>query len=98
MDRESDPKIRAGLASRTKARAVTAAEKTTRDAIQMHGAVGYTNRVRDWPLPEPGAGAVGLAGRRRLSQVYKVRPTTIYGGSNEIQRNSLSKAVLGLPG
>jgi alkylation response protein AidB-like acyl-CoA dehydrogenase len=33
-----------------------------------------------------------------LSSFYKARPTTIYGGSNEIQRNILSKAVLGLPG
>lgn len=32
-----------------------------------------------------------------LSNFYKARPTTIYGGSNEIQRNILSKAVLGLP-
>lgn len=33
-----------------------------------------------------------------LSNFYKARPTTIYGGSNEIQRNIVSKAVLGLPG
>jgi len=31
-----------------------------------------------------------------LASFYKARPTTIYGGSNEIQRNILSKAVLGL--
>jgi alkylation response protein AidB-like acyl-CoA dehydrogenase len=31
-----------------------------------------------------------------LAQFYKARPTTIYGGSNEIQRNILAKAVLGL--
>jgi len=43
MDRETDPKIRARLASRAKARAVTAAKKITRDAIQLHGAVGYTD-------------------------------------------------------
>ena len=43
MDRETDPKGRARLASRAKARAVTAARKITRDAIQMHGAVGYTD-------------------------------------------------------
>lgn len=43
MDRESDPKMRARLASRAKARAVTAAKAITRDAIQLHGAVGYTD-------------------------------------------------------
>ena len=43
MDRETDPKVRARLASRAKARAVTAAKKITRDAIQLHGAVGYTD-------------------------------------------------------
>lgn len=32
-----------------------------------------------------------------LSQFYGARPTTIYGGSNEIQRNILSKEVLALP-
>lgn len=31
-----------------------------------------------------------------LASFYKARPATIYGGSNEIQRNILSKAVLGL--
>ncbi|MFY0610658.1 MAG: acyl-CoA dehydrogenase family protein [Hyphomicrobiaceae bacterium] len=31
-----------------------------------------------------------------LAPFYKARPATIYGGSNEIQRNILSKAVLGL--
>lgn len=43
MDSEADPKSRARLASRAKARAVTAAKKITRDAIQLHGAVGYTD-------------------------------------------------------
>jgi len=43
MDGEADPKVRARLASRAKARAVTAAKKITRDAIQLHGAVGYTD-------------------------------------------------------
>lgn len=32
-----------------------------------------------------------------LSQFYNARPATIYGGSNEIQRNIISKGVLGLP-
>ena len=43
MDCETDQKIRTRLASRAKARAVTAARRITRDAIQMHGAVGYTD-------------------------------------------------------
>ncbi|MGE0486334.1 MAG: acyl-CoA dehydrogenase [Gammaproteobacteria bacterium] len=33
-----------------------------------------------------------------LSPYYNARPTPIYGGSNEIQRNILARAVLGLPG
>lgn len=32
-----------------------------------------------------------------MSLFYNARPATIYGGSNEIQRNILAKAVLGLP-
>ncbi len=32
-----------------------------------------------------------------MSQYYNARPTTIYGGSNEIQRNILAKQVLKLP-
>ena len=39
---------------------------------------------------------VGNVGVDVLASFYKARPTTIYGGSNEIQRNILSKAVLGL--
>ncbi|MBE7635760.1 acyl-CoA dehydrogenase [Sneathiella sp. P13V-1] len=43
MDSETDPKVRNPIASRAKARAVTAAKKITRDAIQLHGAVGYAD-------------------------------------------------------
>jgi alkylation response protein AidB-like acyl-CoA dehydrogenase len=32
-----------------------------------------------------------------LGPYYKARPSTIYGGSNEIQRNIIATAVLGLP-
>ncbi|MBE0615268.1 MAG: acyl-CoA dehydrogenase family protein [Burkholderiales bacterium] len=33
-----------------------------------------------------------------LAPFYKARPTSIYGGSNEIQRNILARQVLNLPG
>lgn len=39
-----------------------------------------------------GAGAANV-----LSQFYNARPATIYGGSNEIQRNIIAKHVLSLP-
>jgi alkylation response protein AidB-like acyl-CoA dehydrogenase len=42
-----------------------------------------------------------MEGNRELhpsGQFIQARPSTIYGGSNEIQRNILSKNVLGLPG
>jgi alkylation response protein AidB-like acyl-CoA dehydrogenase len=42
-----------------------------------------------------------IGGNRDLnttSQYIQARPATIYGGSNEIQRNIVAKNVLGLPG
>jgi len=44
-------------------------------------------------------GAVDFAGTAIdvLSHYYNARPTPIYGGSNEIQRNILAKQVLNLP-
>jgi alkylation response protein AidB-like acyl-CoA dehydrogenase len=41
--------------------------------------------------------AIGNVSVDVLAPFYKARPTTIYGGSNEIQRNILAKQVLGLP-
>ncbi len=46
----------------------------------------------------PGALAFGHETVDVLSQFYNARPATIYGGSNEIQRNIIAKGVLGLPG
>ena len=43
--------------------------------------------------PEPG----GLDGSDVARDFFYSRPASIYGGSNEIQRNILAKAVLGLP-
>ncbi|MBU0724030.1 MAG: acyl-CoA dehydrogenase family protein [Alphaproteobacteria bacterium] len=44
-------------------------------------------------------GELEIAGTRIdvLASFYKARPPTIYGGSNEIQRNILAQQVLGLP-
>ena len=39
----------------------------------------------------------GAAKANTLGQFYNARPATIYGGSNEVQRNILAKHVLGLP-
>ena len=46
------------------------------------------------------AGKVAMADGRIevLAPFYKARPTSIYGGSNEIQRNILARQVLNLPG
>ena len=41
--------------------------------------------------------AMGGASIDVLSPFYNSRPGTIYGGSNEIQRNILAKYVLNLP-
>ena len=61
-------------------------------------------RITDTML-EIAGGNAGLlepmGGNRELNPAglfIQARPVTIYGGSNEIQRNILAKAVLALPG
>jgi len=46
---------------------------------------------------ELGGQAFGTHKVDPMSLFYTARPATIYGGSNEIQRNIVAKAVLGLP-
>ena len=61
-------------------------------------------RIADLIIETAGA-AGGLAGEvdvgaaeiNVLAAYYKARPATIYGGSNEIQRNIIARNVLGLP-
>ena len=43
FDQEPDPRTRSALASRVKARCSDAASKITRAAIQLHGAIGFTD-------------------------------------------------------
>jgi alkylation response protein AidB-like acyl-CoA dehydrogenase len=43
LDSEAEPKRRAGIASRVKARASDAGLRVTREAIQIHGAIGFTD-------------------------------------------------------
>ena len=45
----------------------------------------------------PGLAGYGEEEVDVLSAFYMARPGTIYGGSNEIQRNIVSKRVLNLP-
>ena len=73
---------------RKKARAQLSDQRITELMIEAAGPDGGT----------VGPLQVGNVNVDVLASFYKARPTTIYGGSNEIQRNILSKAVLGLPG
>lgn len=61
-------------------------------------------RLSEFILDAGGEGAAQLDGTDTpggridaLFPYYNARPTTIYGGSNEIQRNIIAKLVLGLP-
>jgi alkylation response protein AidB-like acyl-CoA dehydrogenase len=64
-------------------------------AVPAHHRHDAGDRRRERGLLEP------MEGNRDLNiggLFIQARPATIYGGSNEIQRNILSKNVLGLPG
>jgi alkylation response protein AidB-like acyl-CoA dehydrogenase len=64
-------------------------QRVTDMLLEIQGEAG----TLDEPVPLPDGTSVHVAGQYFLS-----RPATIYGGSNEIQRNILAKAILELPG
>ena len=64
-------------------------------------ALGHRTRCRY--VPEAlDAGCDGAAGRRRSTRAplaghyFNMRKTSIYGGSNEIQKNIIAQLILGL--
>ena len=58
--------------------------------VEIAGASGAV--PGDIDLDQPGGGRIDV-----LTTFYNARPATIYGGSNEIQRNILATSVLQLP-
>lgn len=57
-----------------------------------------TEAMQDWAGPGAGRVAPLVEGLHPAAQFLQARPATIYGGSSEIQRNIIARAVLGLPG
>jgi alkylation response protein AidB-like acyl-CoA dehydrogenase len=66
---------------------------TTMDVLARHGLVYQTEALAaDWNgLPAGVTGGSGMV-RAHLHE----RASTIYGGTNEVQRNIIAKAMLGL--
>ena len=58
-------------------------------------ALPYRDRERRRAANEPPIGA-GLRRRRSRRIYFNWRKVSIYGGSNEIQKNIIAKAILGL--
>ena len=43
------------------------------------------------------AALTGVDGDRAVSEYFHTRPTSVYGGSSQIQRNLLSQRFMGMP-
>ena len=69
----------------------------TLTVLMMEALGPYAQPFLPEGVPDEGAGPVGPAYAAPLAARYfNMRKTTIYGGSNEVQRNIIAQMVLGL--